>query len=86
MWCPDRCDRFGRAVCTPTFDHCFRLPKLKEIRDWIATIPSWPESFAHMPMKETALKLSEELRDPNGEHKVDIIVALTHCRVTNVSE
>ena len=55
-------------------------------RDWIATIPSWPEQFDHQPMKETALKVSEELRDPDGEHRVDIIIALTHCRVTNVSE
>ena len=36
-------------------------------------------------MKETALELSKELRDPNGEHRVDIIIALTHSRVPNVS-
>lgn len=36
-------------------------------------------------MKDTALELSQELRDPNGEHQVDIIIALTHCRVPNVS-
>ncbi|ORY29141.1 hypothetical protein BCR39DRAFT_532806 [Naematelia encephala] len=52
-------------------------------KDWIATIPSWPESFQYREMKETALELSKELRDPHGEHKVDIIIALTHCRVTN---
>ncbi|ORX38934.1 Metallo-dependent phosphatase-like protein [Kockovaella imperatae] len=51
--------------------------------DWIATIPSWPENFEYQPMKETAIELSKELRDPNGQHKVDIIIALTHCRVPN---
>ncbi|WVQ81605.1 hypothetical protein IAT38_003729 [Cryptococcus sp. DSM 104549] len=52
-------------------------------QDWIATIPSWPHNFEYRPMKETALELSKELRDPEGEHKVDIIIALTHCRVPN---
>jgi hypothetical protein len=55
------------------------------LRDWIATIPSWPETFVYKPMKETALELSKELRNPAGEHKVDIIIALTHSRVPNVS-
>ena len=36
-------------------------------------------------MKDTAIELSEELRDPNGEHKVEVVIALTHCRVPNVS-
>lgn len=34
-------------------------------------------------MKETALSLSKKLRDPEGEHKVDLIIALTHSRVGN---
>jgi 5'-nucleotidase len=54
-------------------------------RDWIATIPSWPESFTYRSMVDTAMELSKELRDPEGEHKVEIIIALTHCRVPNVS-
>lgn len=54
-------------------------------RDWIATIPSWPHTFRYRPMREVALELSKELRDPKGEHRVDIIIALTHCRVPNVS-
>lgn len=29
------------------------------------------------------MQLSEELRDPKGE-AVDLIIALTHCRVNNV--
>lgn len=55
-------------------------------RDWIATIPSWPSNFKYSPMKEVGLELSKELRDPNGEHKVDIIIALTHSRVPNVRQ
>jgi 2',3'-cyclic-nucleotide 2'-phosphodiesterase (5'-nucleotidase family) len=52
-------------------------------QDWIATIPSWPTHFAYRPMREVALELSKELRDPNGPHRVDIIIALTHSRVPN---
>ncbi|KAL7421435.1 hypothetical protein Q5752_004321 [Cryptotrichosporon argae] len=52
-------------------------------QDWIATIPSWPKNFVYRPMKETALDLSRRLRDPAGPHRVDIIIALTHCRVPN---
>ncbi|OWZ73671.1 hypothetical protein AYX14_00816 [Cryptococcus neoformans] len=52
-------------------------------KDWIATIPSWPHNFKYRSMKDTALELSRELRDPNGKHQVDIIIALTHCRVPN---
>ena len=53
-------------------------------RDWIATIPSWPENFSYRSMKDVALELSKELRDPKGPHRVDLIIALTHCRVPNV--
>ncbi|RXK38756.1 hypothetical protein M231_03932 [Tremella mesenterica] len=52
-------------------------------QDWIATIPSWPDSFKYKPMKDVALELSTELRDPKGQHKVEVIIALTHCRVPN---
>jgi 2',3'-cyclic-nucleotide 2'-phosphodiesterase (5'-nucleotidase family) len=50
--------------------------------DWIATIPSWPEEFRYRPMAETAREISKELRE---EHGVEVIIALTHCRVPNVS-
>lgn len=53
-------------------------------RDWIATIPSWPDTFRYRQMKDVALELSKELRDPKGEHRVDIIIAITHSRVPNV--
>lgn len=61
-------------------------PPLTPPRDWIATIPSWPETFKYRPMKETALELSKELRDPRGRYRVEVIIALTHCRVPNVSD
>ncbi|TXT08774.1 hypothetical protein VHUM_02902 [Vanrija humicola] len=51
--------------------------------DWIATIPSWPENFKYQPMKDVAIELSQLLRDPEGEHRVDLIIALTHCRLPN---
>jgi hypothetical protein len=31
-------------------------------------------------MTETGIDLSKRLRDPNGEFKVDVIIALTHSR------
>ncbi|KAJ9115326.1 hypothetical protein QFC24_007035 [Naganishia onofrii] len=34
-------------------------------------------------MVDTAIELSKELRDPKGPHRVDLIIALTHCRVPN---
>lgn len=34
-------------------------------------------------MRDTGIALSQELRDPNGEHKCDIVIALTHARVPN---
>lgn len=52
-------------------------------KDWIATIPSWPHNFEHRDMVKTAISLSQELRDKNGPHRVDLIIALTHCRVPN---
>ena len=31
-------------------------------------------------MTEVTMELSKKLRDPSGEHKCDIIIALTHAR------
>jgi hypothetical protein len=78
MRCKDWSHWLGRAVCPHDRSALMN-------RDWIATIPSWPESFTYRSMIDTAKDLSKELRDPKGEHKVDIIIALTHCRVPNVS-
>lgn len=64
----------------------FRSPlPANPLRDWIATIPSWPSHFKYRPMREVGLELSELLRDPAGPYRVDIIIALTHSRVPNVS-
>ncbi|MCO5566137.1 hypothetical protein L7F22_019813 [Adiantum nelumboides] len=52
-------------------------------RDWIATVPAFPPNFRYRGMVEIAKKLSKELRDPDGPHKCDLIVALTHCRLPN---
>ncbi|KAF9070381.1 Metallo-dependent phosphatase-like protein [Rhodocollybia butyracea] len=52
-------------------------------REWITTVPTWPRNFVYKDMKEVGLNLSTRLRDPNGEYRCDIIVALTHCRVPN---
>ncbi|CDZ97729.1 5' nucleotidase [Phaffia rhodozyma] len=52
-------------------------------KDWIATIPSFPDTFEHVSMKDTALKYSQILRDPDGPYKADIIIGLTHSRVGN---
>jgi hypothetical protein len=35
-------------------------------------------------MVDTAMELSKELRDKDGEWKCEIVIALTHARVTNV--
>ncbi|OJA12754.1 hypothetical protein AZE42_07929 [Rhizopogon vesiculosus] len=52
-------------------------------KQWIATLPSWPVNFQHRDMAQVAIELSKRLRDPNGEYKCDIILALTHCRLPN---
>ncbi|KAI1790780.1 Metallo-dependent phosphatase [Ganoderma leucocontextum] len=52
-------------------------------KEWIATVSTWPSNFQYKDMTEVALDLSKRLRDPNGEHKCDLIIALTHARVPN---
>ncbi|OSD02817.1 Metallo-dependent phosphatase [Trametes coccinea BRFM310] len=52
-------------------------------KEWIATVSTWPPNFKYKDMAEVALDLSERLRDPEGEYKCDIIIALTHARVPN---
>ncbi|TEB36008.1 flagellar associated protein [Coprinellus micaceus] len=51
--------------------------------DWIATVASWPAEFKYRSMADTAKDLSKVLRDHEGEHRVDIIIALTHSRIPN---
>ncbi|OAD79533.1 hypothetical protein PHYBLDRAFT_129957 [Phycomyces blakesleeanus NRRL 1555(-)] len=52
-------------------------------KEWIETIPSFPPELVYHDFVQTAKDLSAELRDPEGPHKVDFIVALTHMRVPN---
>ncbi|EIW60617.1 Metallo-dependent phosphatase [Trametes versicolor FP-101664 SS1] len=52
-------------------------------KEWIATVSTWPSNFKYKDMAEVAIDLSRRLRDPEGEHKCDFIIALTHARVPN---
>ncbi|KDQ06600.1 hypothetical protein BOTBODRAFT_39511 [Botryobasidium botryosum FD-172 SS1] len=53
-------------------------------KDWITTVSSWPPEFVYESMEEVGRKLSSLLRDPQGEYRCDIIIALTHARLPNV--
>ncbi|THH33893.1 hypothetical protein EUX98_g299 [Antrodiella citrinella] len=52
-------------------------------KEWIGTISSWPSTFKYKDVAEVGHDLSRRLRDPNGEYKCDIIIALTHARIPN---
>ncbi|KAF7354380.1 Metallo-dependent phosphatase [Mycena venus] len=52
-------------------------------KDWIATITGWPENFEYQDMAKIGKELSVKLRDPAGEYKCDMIIALTHSRISN---
>ncbi|SPO22951.1 related to 5`-nucleotidase precursor [Ustilago trichophora] len=51
-------------------------------KEWIATVPSFPEGFVYRNMVKTALKLSHTLRDPKGE-ACELVIAITHSRLPN---
>ncbi|EGN96165.1 hypothetical protein SERLA73DRAFT_170577 [Serpula lacrymans var. lacrymans S7.3] len=50
-------------------------------REWITTVSSWPPNFKYNDMAEVGRELSTLLRDPEGQHKCDFIIALTHARL-----
>ncbi|EIE88071.1 hypothetical protein RO3G_12782 [Rhizopus delemar RA 99-880] len=52
-------------------------------KEWILTIPSFPPELTYHDFIEVAKDLSSQLKDPNGPHRVDIVIALTHMRVPN---
>ncbi|KZP23681.1 Metallo-dependent phosphatase [Athelia psychrophila] len=52
-------------------------------KEWIGTVSAWPANFEYRDMAETGKALSKKLRDPEGEYKCDLIIALTHARVPN---
>ncbi|KAF5354820.1 hypothetical protein D9756_005700 [Leucocoprinus leucothites] len=47
--------------------------------EWIKPITGWPKNFKWLDMIEVGKKLSAKLRDPAGEYKCDIVIAVTHC-------
>ncbi|KAL4065330.1 Metallo-dependent phosphatase-like protein [Scleroderma citrinum] len=51
--------------------------------DWITTVSSWPQNFKFRSMRDAGMELSEILRNPDGEYRCDLIIALTHCRLPN---
>ncbi|KAL5490069.1 hypothetical protein ACEPAI_4902 [Sanghuangporus weigelae] len=48
--------------------------------EWITTVPAWPTNFKYKDMVQVALDLSKRLRDPQGEYRCDLVIALTHSR------
>ncbi|KAL4266750.1 5'-nucleotidase family protein [Pleurotus pulmonarius] len=52
-------------------------------KDWIAAITGWPTNFEYRDMSAVGMTLSEKLRDPAGEYKCDLVIALTHSRIPN---
>ncbi|KAL1746984.1 Metallo-dependent phosphatase-like protein [Schizophyllum fasciatum] len=52
-------------------------------KEWIGTVATWPPNFEHRDMAKTGIELSQRLRDPQGEHRCDLILALTHSRIPN---
>jgi 5'-nucleotidase len=50
-------------------------------REWIETVSSWPPNFEYREMGQVGKELSERLRDPAGDAKCDLIIALTHSRL-----
>ncbi|KXN90365.1 hypothetical protein AN958_04316 [Leucoagaricus sp. SymC.cos] len=52
-------------------------------KDWIATITRWPANIEWQDCVEVGKQLSAKLRDPAEEYKVDLVFAITHCRISN---
>ncbi|CAG8798940.1 24427_t:CDS:2, partial [Gigaspora rosea] len=51
--------------------------------EWLETIPNLPPNLKHKDFVSAGKELIAQLRDPNGPHAVDLIIALTHCRLPN---
>ncbi|KAI9274933.1 Metallo-dependent phosphatase-like protein [Helicostylum pulchrum] len=52
-------------------------------KEWIQTIPSFPPELTYYDFIQVAKDLSHRLKDPEGPHHVDLVIALTHMRVPN---
>ena len=57
---------------------------LKLGREWIGTISSWPAEFEYRDAADVGIALSKRLREPDGDYRCDLVIALTHARVPNV--
>ncbi|CAG8613328.1 22864_t:CDS:2, partial [Dentiscutata erythropus] len=53
------------------------------VGNWLDTIPNLPSTIKYKDFVSVGKELSAQLRDPNGPHVVDLIIALTHCRLSN---
>ena len=49
--------------------------------EWLETVPGFPREFEYRDMIQVVMKLSQQLR--LGEHRCDVIIAITHCRLPN---
>ncbi|KAI8636557.1 hypothetical protein BD408DRAFT_425946 [Parasitella parasitica] len=77
-------DRIKRFIITEQPNTGLRLGIIGLVEEeWIQTIPSFPPELTYYDFIQVAQDLSRQLRDPNGPHKVDLVIALTHMRVPN---
>ncbi|CAG8700457.1 11987_t:CDS:2, partial [Dentiscutata heterogama] len=53
------------------------------VGNWLDTIPNLPSTIKYKDFVSVGKELSAQLRDPNGPHVVDLVIALTHCRLSN---
>ena len=75
--------RIGVIGLVEKFAFCLdsiQLDLMNNVRDWIETVSAWPPNFKWKSMDDVGVDLSKTLRDPSGDHKCDIVVALTHSR------
>jgi len=73
----EKCVHSPYSRCALLMNHSFFF---LHSREWIGTVPSWPTNFEYRGMEEVGKSLSSRLRDPEGEYKCDLIIALTHSR------
>ncbi|GBC00114.1 hypothetical protein RclHR1_03750013 [Rhizophagus clarus] len=52
-------------------------------KDWLETIPGLPPTLQYKDFITVGKELAAQLRDPNGPYAVDLVIALTHCRLPN---
>lgn len=50
-------------------------------REWLDTVPAFPDQFEYRDMAAVGHKLSRELRE--GPEQCELVIAITHCRLPN---